>query len=64
VAPIDVLRELQDEADEIVYLEAHEDFGAIGFYYADFRQIADDEVTAILAELAEAARRRETVAAV
>ncbi|HUG99245.1 MAG TPA: phosphoribosyltransferase family protein [Gammaproteobacteria bacterium] len=64
VAPTDVLRNLQDEADEIVYLEAHEDFGAIGFYYADFRQIADDEVTAILAELAEAARRREAVAAV
>jgi putative phosphoribosyl transferase len=64
VAPTDVLRDLQDEADEIVFLEAHEDFGAIGFYYVDFRQIADDEVTAILAELADAARRREAVAAV
>lgn len=64
VAPTEVLRDLQDEADEIVCLEAHEDFGAIGFYYADFRQIADDEVTAILAELADAARRREAVAPV
>lgn len=64
VAPTDVLRDLQNEADEIVYLEAHEDFGAIGFYYADFRQIADAEVTAILTELADAASRREAVAPV
>jgi putative phosphoribosyl transferase len=51
VGSTEVLKQLQGEADEIVCLEAHRDFGAIGFYYADFSQIDDEEVTAILAKL-------------
>jgi putative phosphoribosyl transferase len=51
VAPTEVLWKLQGEADEIVCLESHGRFGAIGLYYADFGQISDDEVTGILAEL-------------
>ncbi|TAJ69831.1 MAG: phosphoribosyltransferase [Phenylobacterium sp.] len=49
VAPTDTLAELRAEADEVVCLEAYPAFGSIGFYYADFRQLADDEVTGILA---------------
>jgi predicted phosphoribosyltransferase len=50
VAPTDSLKELRTEADDIVCLEDYEDFGAIGFYYADFRQVSDAEVTALLAQ--------------
>ena len=32
----------------MVCLEDHEFFGAIGAYYADFSQIADDEVIELL----------------
>jgi putative phosphoribosyl transferase len=44
VAPTDTLVALRAEADEVVCLEDHEFFGAIGFYYADFRQLSDQEV--------------------
>ncbi len=50
VAPTDSLNELRAEADDIVCLEDYENFGAIGFYYADFRQVTDAEVTALLAQ--------------
>ncbi len=50
VAPTDTLAELGDEADEIVCLEDHRAFGAIGYFYADFSQVSDREVTDILAE--------------
>jgi predicted phosphoribosyltransferase len=50
VAPSDTIAELRREADEVVCLEAHDMFGAIGAYYADFRQVSDAEVEAILAE--------------
>jgi len=48
VAPSDSLAELRSEADDVVCLEDYDLFGAIGFYYADFRQITDEEVIAIL----------------
>jgi predicted phosphoribosyltransferase len=48
VAPTEALQELRGEADEIVCLEDHEPFGAIGLFYRDFRQVSDDEVIAIL----------------
>ena len=44
VAPTDTIAALREEVDEIVCLEDYEVFGAIGFYYSDFRQISDDEV--------------------
>jgi putative phosphoribosyl transferase len=49
VAPSDTLVALADEADDIVCLEEHEPFGAIGAYYDDFAQVSDEEVKAILA---------------
>ena len=49
VAPDDTLADMASEADDIVCLENYETFGAIGAFYDDFRQIADDEVIALLA---------------
>jgi predicted phosphoribosyltransferase len=49
VAPTDSLDELRSEADEIVCIEHHALFGAIGYYYADFSQVTDQEVTETLA---------------
>jgi putative phosphoribosyl transferase len=51
VAPPDTLRSLGKEADEIVCLETHRLFVAIGCYYDDFRQIEDEEVISILDRL-------------
>jgi predicted phosphoribosyltransferase len=48
VAPSDSLEAMREEADDVVCLEDHSYFGAIGFYYRDFRQISDDEVVAVL----------------
>lgn len=45
--PTDTLQKLKDDADEIVCLE--ENFGAIGFFYSDFRQVSDAEVIELLA---------------
>jgi putative phosphoribosyl transferase len=44
VASTDALTALRQEADHVVCLENHEPFGAIGIYYADFRQTTDQEV--------------------
>jgi len=49
VAPTDSLAAMRDEADDVVCLEDHELFGAIGFYYSDFHQISDEEVIDTLA---------------
>ncbi len=48
VAPTVALVAMREESDEVVCLEHHEPFGAIGYYYRDFRQIADEEVVRIL----------------
>jgi predicted phosphoribosyltransferase len=44
VAPTESLGLLSREADDLVCLEDYESFGAIGFYYRDFRQVSDEEV--------------------
>lgn len=49
VGPSDTIAAMQAEADVVVCIEDHESFGAIGFYYRDFRQVSDREVTALLA---------------
>lgn len=48
VAPTESLAVMRQEADDVVCLEDYEAFGAIGFYYSDFRQISDDEVVETL----------------
>jgi predicted phosphoribosyltransferase len=44
VAPTDTIAQLRAEADVVVCLEEHAFFGAIGFYYSDFRQVSDKKV--------------------
>ena len=48
VAPTESLAELRSDADEVICLEDYEFFGAIGVYYADFNQVADEEVIELL----------------
>ena len=55
VAPPDTIEALRSEADEIVCLETPALFGAISAFYADFRQVTDEEVTALLARTAGSA---------
>jgi putative phosphoribosyl transferase len=55
VAPTESLAAMQEEADEVVCLEDYESFGAIGFYYSDFRQTSDQQVIDTLARFAQVA---------
>ena len=50
VAPTDTIEQLRGHADRIECLEAHTMFGAIGSYYADFRQVSDEQVIEALAD--------------
>jgi len=52
VAAAETLASLAGEADETVCVEAPKGLGAIGFYYEDFHQMSDDEVTDLLARAA------------
>lgn len=49
VAPTESLAALRREVDELICLENNENFGAIGYYYSDFRQVSDEEVIETLA---------------
>jgi putative phosphoribosyl transferase len=49
VAPGDWTRILAGEADELIAVETHSPFYAVGFWYTDFRQTTDEEVVALLA---------------
>jgi putative phosphoribosyl transferase len=44
VAPTDSLAGLRNDADDVICLEDYEFFEAIGLYYANFDQVADEEV--------------------
>jgi putative phosphoribosyl transferase len=48
VAPTDTLARMREVADDVVCLELHDNFGAIGLFYSDFRQTSDREVIEIL----------------
>jgi putative phosphoribosyl transferase len=50
VAAPDSLDQLRHEADEVVCLDAPEDFMAVGQFYRHFPQLRDAEVTGLLAE--------------
>jgi predicted phosphoribosyltransferase len=49
VAPTDTLEKLRSDVDDLVCLEDYQQFGAIGLFYSDFRQVSDAEVIDILA---------------
>ena len=57
VAPPDTLTVLGKEVDEAVCLETPAELGAIGYYYRDFHQMTDREVTELLARAPHAAER-------
>lgn len=48
VAPSDTIERLRGEVDALVCLETPELFGAIGYFYRDFRQVSDEEVVETL----------------
>ena len=50
VAPPEVAAQLAALADEVLCLETPDPFYAVGAFYADFREVTDDEVIAILRE--------------
>jgi putative phosphoribosyl transferase len=47
-----VLIEMRQEADDVICLEAYERLRAIGWFYEDFTQVADEQVIAALARSA------------
>ena len=49
VGPRSAYRRLRDEADEVLLAEVPDRFEAVGQVFADFHQISDDEVRAVLA---------------
>jgi predicted phosphoribosyltransferase/dienelactone hydrolase len=53
----DSLARVRPYCDELVCLEAPEDFYAVGQFYRDFEQVEDDEVIALLAATAQAPQR-------
>ncbi len=59
VAPTDSLAALREEANDIVCLEHHDLFGALGFYYRDFHQVPDKDVIEILARFPQTRRKGE-----
>jgi len=48
VAPASTVAELRSEADDVICLEEDDFFVAISDYYADFRQVSDQDVIDIL----------------
>jgi predicted phosphoribosyltransferase len=48
VASAVTINRLRPEVDEIVVLHTPAVFGAVGAFYADFRQLSDDEVIALM----------------
>jgi putative phosphoribosyl transferase len=63
VAPTDTIAAMQQEADQVVCLEDYDLFGAIGLYYADFRQTSDREVIEALARFSPRACAEEAMPA-
>ncbi len=53
VAPPEAVAQLKAEADEVVCAHIPDDFSGVGGYYADFRQVTDEEVAAMLWTAAE-----------
>src|SRR5215831_6295738 len=51
VAPTQCLAAMRLEADDVVCLQDFAAFGAIGYYYSDFRQVSDEDVIETLRRL-------------
>lgn len=55
VAPLSTCHRLRSEVDELVCVHMPESFYAIGQFYADFSQVADEEVTDLIRRAAQRA---------
>jgi putative phosphoribosyl transferase len=53
VAPRSTCNRLRQEVDELICVQTPEDFMAIGQFYEDFSQVADEEVTSLLRRAAQ-----------
>jgi len=58
VAALESLVRVRPYADEMVCLEAPYDFRAVGQFYAEFHQVGDEEVVALLTKSARGAGQR------
>ena len=58
VAPLHTCNRLRSEVDDLVCLYAPESFYAIGQFYSDFSQVADEEVTDLIRRANEPAIRK------
>jgi putative phosphoribosyl transferase len=58
VAARDTAQALRGEVDDLVCIEMPRRFEAVGAFYADFRQVEDEEVSAILARFPIASQQR------
>lgn len=56
VGPPTTIRQLTLEADEIICLFQPEDFGAVGQFYREFRDVPDDEAIRLLESVRASAR--------
>ena len=61
VAPPETLEKVAEQADEVVCPYAPEIFQAVGQFYADFGQVEDDEVVALLSGRRDSPERRAGV---
>lgn len=48
VAPVETIDAFHRKVDDLAYLETPEPFQAVGLWYADFEQVENDEVVALL----------------
>ena len=62
VAPPETLVQFRNEADEAICIETPSMLGAISFYYRDFHQMSDAEVTDLLARAAQLTSEAPTLA--
>jgi putative phosphoribosyl transferase len=53
VAAEDTLSRLRPYANEVIYLQSLDRFGAVGAFYRDFHQLSDTEVTRLLVRAAQ-----------
>lgn len=62
VGPTSTIEELRRDADDVICLEEHEPFGAIGYFYTDFRPTTDREVVEALARCPVGSRSHQNQA--
>lgn len=60
VAAPDSIRQLRQEADEVVVLEQPPSFNAVGSWYDDFAETTDEEVARLIAQARDTTSRRSS----